>query len=143
MLAETRQSPALAAILATSQEVRPIDVTQAAAQGDQAARALLQRTSVLLGGTLATLVSFYNPAELVLGGGIVRAKEHVLDTIREAIRRRALPLATQNLRIDVAALPEELSGVTGAVHLALDEVFSAASLETWLAAGSPRMPAAQ
>ncbi|MEU9018439.1 ROK family transcriptional regulator [Actinomadura sp. NPDC048394] len=140
MLAETRQSPALAAILATSQEVRPIDVTQAAAQGDQAARALLQRTSALLGGTLATLVSFYNPAELVLGGGIVRAKEHVLDTIREAIGRRALPLATQNLRIDVAALPEELSGVTGAVHLALDEVFSAASLETWLAAGSPRMP---
>ncbi|GAA0365729.1 ROK family protein [Actinoallomurus spadix] len=142
MLAETGQSPALAAALAASGAIRPIDVTQAATQGDQAARALLQRTSALLGGTLATLVSFYNPALLVLGGGIVRAKEHVLATIQEAIHRRALPLATQNLRIDVATLPEELSGVTGAVHLALDEVFSPANLETWLAEGSPRVSGA-
>jgi predicted NBD/HSP70 family sugar kinase len=131
----------MAGLLAANGELTAADVTLAADRGDPAARALLARASRLVGATLATLVSFYNPAELVLGGGIARAKEHVLDTIREAIGRRALPLATQNLRIDVAALPEELSGVTGAVHLALDEVFSAASLETWLAAGSPRMPA--
>ncbi|MES9539620.1 MULTISPECIES: ROK family protein [unclassified Actinomadura] len=139
MLAETGHSPALAAVLAASREVRALDVTEAADQGDRAAQALLQRTSTLLGGTLATLVSFYNPALLVLGGGIVRAKAHVLPTIREVIHRRALSLATRTLRIDVATLREEVSGVTGAVHLALDEVFSPANLETWLAGGSPRV----
>jgi predicted NBD/HSP70 family sugar kinase len=137
MLAESRQSPALAAVLAQAREIRPYDVAQAAEKGDRAARALLQRTSALLGGTLATLVSFYNPNLLVLGGGIARAKARVLAAIREAIYRRALPLATQDLRIEVSTLPEEVSGVTGAVHLALDEVFSPANLELWLEAGSP------
>ena len=137
MLAETRQSAALAAVLAERGVIRPLDVSQAADAGDPAARALLQRTAHILGGTLATLVSFYNPSLLVLGGGITRARTHVLPHIREAITRRALPLATRHLRIDVSSLPEELAGVTGAVHLALDEVFSAANLGTWLDAGSP------
>lgn len=144
LLAETGLSPVLAGILAESGTILPFDVTTAAEKGDRAARALLQRTSTLLGGTLATLVSFYNPDVLILGGGIVRAKAHVLATIREVIYRRALPLATRDLRIDASSVPEELSGVTGAVHLALDEVFAPGSLEDWLAAGSPsgRPPAA-
>lgn len=137
MLAESRQSPALARILTERKEIRPYDVTLAAEQGDQAARALLQRTSALLGSTLATLVSFYNPSLLVLGGGIARARQHVLTSIRDAIHRRALPLATQDLRIEVASVPEELSGVTGAVHLALDEVFAPENLELWLDTGTP------
>jgi predicted NBD/HSP70 family sugar kinase len=137
MLAESGQSPALAAILAERHEIRPFDVTIAAEKGDHAARALLQRTSALLGGTLATLVSFYNPGLLVLGGGIAPAKAHVLASIREAIYRRALPLATQDLRIEVSTLPEEISGVTGAVHLALDEVFAPANLDLWLESGTP------
>ncbi len=137
MLAESRQSPALATVLTERREIRPYDVTMAAEHGDRAAQALLQRTSALLGATLATLVSFYNPNLLVLGGGIARAKTHVLASVREAIHRRALPLATQDLRIEVAGVAEELSGVTGAVHLALDEVFAPENLELWLDAGTP------
>ncbi|BCJ39375.1 sugar kinase [Actinoplanes ianthinogenes] len=137
MLAESRQSPALAAILAETGDIRPMDVTRAATRGDQAAQALLGRTAALLGSTLATLVSFYNPHLLVLGGGIVRAEAHVLPTIREVIHRRALPLATRDLRIEVSGLPEEISGLTGAVCLALDELFAPATLETWLETGDP------
>ncbi|WP_218617695.1 ROK family transcriptional regulator [Cryptosporangium aurantiacum] len=137
MLADTRQSPALAATLAETGTVRPLDVTLAAEKGDPAARALLQRSAHLLGGMLATLVSFYNPNLLVIGGGIVRARAHVLAAIREAIYRRSLPLATQDLRIEMSSLPDDLGGVTGAVHLALDEVFSPGRLARWLDAGSP------
>ncbi|WP_229075593.1 ROK family transcriptional regulator [Actinoplanes sp. DH11] len=88
----------------------------------------------LLGSTLATLVSFYNPDLVVLGG---ITGEGALDTIREAIYKRALPLATHDLRIEESTLPAEVAGVTGAVHLALDEVFAPAALEVWLEAGSP------
>ena len=72
-----------------------------------------------------------------LRGSLARAREHVLGTIREVIHKRALPLATRDLRIEVSALPEQAAGVSGAVHLALDEVFAPANLEIWLAAGSP------
>jgi predicted NBD/HSP70 family sugar kinase len=91
----------------------------------------------VLGGTLATLVSFFNPDRLVLGGGIARASAHVLPAIREAVRARALPQATEGLRIDVSAVEEEVAGVTGAVQLALAELFSRDHLPTWLGSGSP------
>ncbi|MBB2948563.1 putative NBD/HSP70 family sugar kinase [Actinoplanes lutulentus] len=110
---------------------------RAADAGDRDAREFLHRASTLLGGTLATLISFYNPDRLVLGGSLARAREHVLDAIREVIHKRALPLATRDLRIEVSVLPEQVAGVSGAVHLALDEVFAPANLEIWLAAGSP------
>jgi predicted NBD/HSP70 family sugar kinase len=93
--------------------------------------------ATLIGGTLATLVSFYNPNLLVLGGSLARAGEPVLGAVREVIHKRALPLATRDLRIAMSSVPEQIAGVTGAIHLALDEVFAPANLEIWLAAGSP------
>ncbi|BBH69463.1 sugar kinase [Actinoplanes sp. OR16] len=93
--------------------------------------------AALIGGTLATLISFYNPNLLVLGGSLARGGTPVLGAVREVIHERALPLATRDLRIELSSVPEEIAGVTGAVALALDEVFAPVNLETWLAAGSP------
>lgn len=109
-------------------------LAEAVRSGD---RGRLRRTVALLGGTLATLVSFYNPNRLVLGGALALAGADGIDAIRAVIHQRALPLATRDLRIEVSALPDRAAGVAGAVHLALDEVFAPASLEIWLAAGSP------
>jgi predicted NBD/HSP70 family sugar kinase len=132
VLAQTGQSPALAAVLERTGTLRPLDVTSAARAGDPAARGLLQRTARILGSNLAALVSFFNPDLLVLGGGIARAEDLVLPALEAALRSRALPLAIQDLQIRMSALPEEVAGVTGAVHLALDEVLSAEHLPTWL-----------
>jgi predicted NBD/HSP70 family sugar kinase len=140
LLAETGRSPALAATLAEKGEIRALDVTAAADDGDLEARAVLHRTAHLLGATLATLVSFHNPRLLVLGGGIARAHPYVLDAVRDAVHERSLPLSTQDLRIEVSAVPEEVAGVTGAVHLALDGVFSGDELARWLPHGSPAGP---
>src|SRR5207245_1770832 len=100
-----------------------------------AARGLLHRTARILGSNLAGLVSFFNPDLLVLGGGIARAEDLVLPALEQALRSRALPLATQGLRICMSTLAEEVAGVTGAVHLALDQVLSADHLPGWLSAG--------
>jgi predicted NBD/HSP70 family sugar kinase len=137
LLAETGQSPALAAVLAASGAIRPIDVTIAADNGDAAAKALLQRSALLLGNGLATLVSVFNPDLVVLGGGMARARAHLIDTIREAIHRRALPAATQDLRIEPSAVDMEVAGLIGAVQFAVDEIFAADHLPLWLDLRSP------
>ncbi|MGY1849291.1 ROK family transcriptional regulator [Blastococcus sp. SYSU DS1021] len=134
LLAETGQSPALAAILTETRVLRPLDITRAAEQGDPAARALLNRAATVIGRVLATLVSAYNPELVVVGGGIARARAHVLAAIREAIYRHALPAATRDLRVDLSAVDEEIAGVTGAVQFALDQVFSREHLPALLAA---------
>jgi len=137
LLAETGQSPALAEVLATTGTIRPMDVTQAADKGDQAAQALLHRSARLLGDSLATLVSVFNPDLVVLGGGMARARAHLLAAIREAIYRRALPAATQDLRIEPSAVDMEIAGMIGAVQFAVDGIFAPEPLSRWLDHRSP------
>ena len=91
----------------------------------------------MLGGSLATLVSVFNPELLVIGGGIARAGEYVLAAIREAIYRRALPLATHSLRIEISTVDEDVAGVTGAVQLAVGQLFSREHLSVWLDQRTP------
>lgn len=137
VFAETRQSPALARILDETGFVRALDVTLAAEAGDPTARAMLQRAATLVGGTLATLVSFFNPNLVIIGGGIAHARDFVVNGIREGVYRRSLPLSTQDLRIEMSALGAR-GGVIGAAHLVLDEVFTVDHIERLIeAAGRP------
>jgi len=137
LLAETGQSPALAAVLAESGVIRPVDITIAADKGDAAARALLHRSALLLGNSLASLVSVFNPDLVVLGGGMARARAHLIAAIREAIYRRALPAATQDLKIEPSAVDMEIAGVIGAAQFAIDEIFAPEHLSVWLDHRSP------
>ncbi|HEU5266256.1 MAG TPA: ROK family protein, partial [Jatrophihabitans sp.] len=134
--AETGGSSAMAAMLAAKGTLTAADVTAAAERGDAPARALLARAGRVLGATLATLVSFYNPALVVIGGGVVNAGDYLLAAIRESVYRRSLPLATRTLRIELSSLGHA-AGLAGAVHLALDEVFSPARLARWLPDATP------
>ena len=109
----------------------------AADKGDAAARALLHRSAQLLGNGLAALVSVFNPDLVVLGGGMARAREHLIAAIREAIYRRALPAATQDLRIEPSAVDMEVAGLIGAVQFAIDEIFAPDHLPQWLDQRSP------
>ena len=137
LLAETRRSPALAAVLAATGTIRPIDITIAADKEDAAAQALLQRNARLLGNGLATLVSLFNPDLVILGGGMARARAHLIAAIREAIYRRALPAATQDLKIEPSAVDMEIAGVAGAVQFAVDQAFAPDHLSLWLDRRSP------
>jgi predicted NBD/HSP70 family sugar kinase len=144
-LAESGGSHALAEVLATTGTLTAADVTRAADRGDPSARTMLARAGRLVGSTLATLVSFYNPGLVVLGGGVAHAGDHVLAAIRESVYRRSLPLATRTLRIEPSALGDA-AGLAGAVHLVLDAVFAPERLPVWLPysapAGHPEVAAA-
>jgi predicted NBD/HSP70 family sugar kinase len=135
-LAEAGGSPLLTRILASNGSITAADLTTAAERGDAPARALLAHAGRLVGTTLATLVSFYNPGVVVLGGGVVSAGDYVLAAIREAVYRRSLPLATRTLRIEPSSLGRT-GELVGAVYLALDEVFEPPRLARWLPEGTP------
>lgn len=141
-LADSGGSPVMAEMLAMNGTLTASDVTTAAQRGDPAARAMLSRAGRLVGSTLATLVSFYNPGLVVLGGGVVRAGDYVLAAIRESVYRRSLPLATRTLRIEPSTRGDT-AGLVGGVHLVLDSLFAPERLPAWLphstAAGHPEI----
>lgn len=135
-LARTGDSPALAAILDVKGTITAADVTAAAGAGDHHAVQLLVSAGRRIGAMLATMVNFYNPSTILLGGKIAGAGDLFLATIRETIYRRSLPLSTRELRIEKARLGEE-GGLVGAAYMVLDELFSVRHFGKWLHAGSP------
>jgi hypothetical protein len=77
---------------------------------------------------------------------VSRTGDYVVAAIRESVQRRSLPLATRTLRIESATL-HEATGLTGAVHLVVDELFAphrlARRLPHTTPAGRPELAAAQ
>jgi glucokinase len=73
------------------ERVRGELVTQAAQEGDEAARAVLRRVGERLGLGIASVVTQFDPSIVVIAGGPAQAGELLLAPARESCRR-ALPL---------------------------------------------------
>jgi glucokinase-like ROK family protein len=112
------------------------DVARAASFGDPIAVALLQGAGRRIGSMLASVVNFFNPSLIVIGGGVANSPDQFLASIRETVYRRSLPLATRDLLIQRSSLGG-LAGVIGASSMVVDQLFARESIGHWLEAGDP------
>jgi glucokinase-like ROK family protein len=112
------------------------DVARAAAFGDPVAVELLQSAGRRVGPMLASVVNFFNPSLIIIGGGVAQSGDQLLASIRETVYRRSLPLATRELLIQRSSLGQ-LGGVIGMSALVVDQLFDRAAIERWLPAGVP------
>ena len=135
-LAASGQSPQLASVAAAGRQISAIDVSRAAGFGDGASLALLQSSGRRVGAMLASVVNFFNPSLIVIGGGVANSGDGFLAAIRETVYRRSLPLATRHLLIQRSSLAG-LAGVLGASAMVVDELLSLEVLERWIEQGSP------
>lgn len=111
-------------------------VIDGARHGDAGCVEMLVAAAQRLGDVLATVVNFYNPSLIVIGGRIAEADERFLTSVRQVVYSRAMPLNTRNLVIAKTTVGEDVAAI-GAVHLVLDQLFSETSLARWLPFGSP------
>ena len=112
------------------------DVARAASFGDPVAVALLQSAGRRVGSMLASVVNFFNPSLIVIGGGVANSPEQLLASIRETVYRRSLPLATRDLLIQRSSLGG-LAGVIGASSMVVDQLFARDAIGQWIEAGEP------
>jgi predicted NBD/HSP70 family sugar kinase len=103
--------------------IRPEDVNAACREGDQAALDIIRDSGQMIGDVLASLVNFFNPSYIFIGGGIANFGNHLLVAIRKAVLHRSLPLATTHLSIKFSRMGSNC-GVVGAISLALDYLFA-------------------
>jgi glucokinase-like ROK family protein len=134
--AREARSRVLTERLAGRVELDATDVAYAAQRGDPYAVELLGRSGRLVGRTLATLINFYNPSLVVIGGGVAGAGDLLLAAIRQTVYRRSLPLATRDLRIVRSPLGRH-AGIHGAAFVVIDELFSRERLPRWIGHGTP------
>ena len=129
-------SPRLAVALDQHGAVSAADVARAASAGDPVAVDLLRMAGRRLGAMLASVVNFFNPSLVVIGGGVANAPDQLLAAIRETVYRRSLPLATRDLRIERSSLGAT-AGVIGASAMVVDQLFARASIARWIELGDP------
>ena len=65
---------------------------------------MLQDAGRRVGLVLASIVNFFNPSLIVVGGGVAQSGDQLLASIRETVYRRSLPLATRDLVIQRSSL---------------------------------------
>ena len=103
--------------------LRPEDVNAACREGDQSALDIIRASGHMVGDVLASLVNFFNPSHIFIGGGIANFGNHLLVAIRRAVLQRSLPLATTHLSISFSRMGAD-AGIIGAISLALDYLFA-------------------
>jgi predicted NBD/HSP70 family sugar kinase len=94
-----------------------------ARDADPLATRLIREAGTMTGGVLATIVNFFNPDRLVLGG-VLSQSEVFVAGIRSTLYAECLPMATENLDIAVASMPIS-GGLIGAGKVLLDQLFAA------------------
>jgi len=111
---------ALGHALARGDGVTGRTVTEAALEGDRAAREVLNRAGRHLGVALASFANTFDPDVIVVGGGVVEgAGDLLLDPARAELRERALP-PMNKVEVKSAELGSD-AGMIGAAAMALTE----------------------
>jgi glucokinase-like ROK family protein len=121
--ARSGRSEVLAALLAEKGVLTAADVGAAIGQGDPVAVQLIRDSGRRVGQVLASLVSFFNPGLIVIGGGVTALGHALLAEIRGVTYRRSLPLATGSLPIVLSELNHE-GGVIGTARLISGAIYA-------------------
>ncbi|WP_076998036.1 ROK family protein [Variovorax sp. KK3] len=122
--AEAGESSALAERLRTQGRIDAVDVGQASRAGDAAANAIVQKAGQRIGQMLASIVNFFNPSHVFIGGGITHIGPLFLAALRQSVYHRSLALSTRHLEIQYTPLGAQ-AGLVGAGVLAMHETLKA------------------
>jgi glucokinase-like ROK family protein len=117
---ESGQSDLMAERLRSKGSLDALDVGHAGRAGDAAANGIIQRAGSLLGQMLASVVNFFNPSHVFIGGGITHIGPLFLAAVRQSVYQRSLALSTRQLEIQYTPLGTQ-AGLVGAGVLAMQE----------------------
>jgi glucokinase len=118
--AEREPGSALGKMQAEGRQIDGKAVTEAALAGDPTARAVFDLVGFRLGIALTGLANVFEPAVIVIGGGVIAAGDLLLEPARRELRARALP--PMNGTPVVAAELGEDAGMIGAAAMARIEL---------------------
>lgn len=97
------------------------DIAAAMAQGDPAARAIIEQAGHWLGLGMASWAAIYQPEQIILGGGVAQAGEIWLQTAVAAMKSYGVPGFTGTVRVATARLGKD-AGVIGAALAAIRQI---------------------
>jgi len=115
-LSSGKSSGELAEIYAKDGKVTAKDVFDSARKGDDTANKVIAEVAFHLGLALANIANTLNPEKIVLGGGVSKAGDILLDAIKENFSKYAFSAVKNSTQITLATLGND-AGVIGAAWL--------------------------
>ena len=97
------------------------DVVEHARAGDLLARHIWAETTAILARTVAVIVNVCEPELVVLGGGVTRAGNYLLDPVREGALRQAMLPAAKACDVTLSSHGDTV-GVLGAAAIAYQRI---------------------
>lgn len=116
-LAEEHELSLLHSMLDQEGNITAKDVFDAAKKEDKLAKSVVDFVSLHLGLVLANIANTLNPEKIVLGGGVSKAGDILLNSVKENFLKYSFKNVAESTIIDVATLGNT-AGVIGAAWLA-------------------------
>lgn len=102
--------------------IRPKHIYSAAEEGDLLSIKALQHTAQYIGMGAANIINIFNPQLVLIGGGIVKGREFIEDTIMQVIKERALTSCYSSTRIEFSSGGRE-DALKGIVDVVMEGIF--------------------
>lgn len=99
--------------LANGAPITPYIVCEAAKAGDSVAQRIFTIIGEYIGIGMASVVNLLNPEKIIIGGGVADAGEYLLNPLSETLKKRAMKIAGETVKIVHAELGNT-AGVIGA-----------------------------
>lgn len=98
-------------------------IHQAAEKGDALSQEILAESGRYLGIGLTNLIHTVDPDRIVIGGGVSKSGDYILDNIKKTIKQRALTASAKQTQILLSKLGTHATAI-GAISLLLVELFA-------------------
>ncbi|TYR82416.1 ROK family glucokinase [Priestia megaterium] len=113
-LIETDKESVLRTLLAENDYLTAKNIFDAAREKDELAVSVVDKVAFHLGLALANSANALNPEKIVLGGGVSRAGDILLDAVKEYFKRFAFPRVSQGVELAIATLGNDAGIIGGA-----------------------------
>ncbi|SES83647.1 glucokinase [Oceanobacillus limi] len=97
------------------------DIFELALEGEQVCIDIVDNTTDILGFTIANMSTIVNPSKILVGGGVSKAGEQLIQGINKAFHKYALPRISNVCEVKIAQLGND-AGIIGAAFLVQQKV---------------------
>lgn len=102
-------------------EITSYEVFKEAEKGDSVARHVIDSSLEYIGIGISNIITSFDPEVIVIGGGVMKAGQIILDRIKEVVEQRCFKNMASACKIVPSHLGEK-AGVIGAIALAMMEI---------------------
>ncbi len=95
-------------------------IAEASENGDEIAKMTIKKTAQWLGLKMVDLVVLTDPEAIILAGGLSKIGDYFLQTVRESLDKKLLPMFKGKVKVVYSALGSDDAAILGAASLVMN-----------------------